>query len=83
MKENNKNNEKQPRKKYNAAGERGQKMMAFRLDLDLEGWLNKQANKGRYINDLIRKARAAAIAANWEKENDPDEMPTAIDDYQP
>lgn len=46
--------EKQQRKKYVAAGSRGQKMMSIRIDNDLVEWLNQQRNKGRYINDLIR-----------------------------
>lgn len=46
--------EKQQRKKYAAAGQRGQKMMSIRIDNDLVEWLNQQRNKGRYINDLIR-----------------------------
>lgn len=46
--------EKQLRKKYAAAGSRGQKMMSIRIDNDLVDWLNQQRNKGRYINDLIR-----------------------------
>lgn len=46
--------EKQQRKKYAAAGQRGQKMMSIRIDNDLVDWLNQQRNKGRYINDLIR-----------------------------
>lgn len=35
-------------------GVRTQKHMAFRVDLDLLPWLDQQANKGRYINELIR-----------------------------
>lgn len=35
-------------------GTRTQKHMAFRVDLDLIPWLEEQANKGRYINDLVR-----------------------------
>ena len=31
-----------------------QKMMSFKLDLELVEWLDKQDNKGRYINELIR-----------------------------
>lgn len=46
--------ERQQRKKYAAAGQRGQKMMSIRIDNDLVDWLNQQRNKGRYINDLIR-----------------------------
>lgn len=38
-------------------GSTSQKMMNFRLDLDLLPWLNSKPNKGRYINDLIRADR--------------------------
>lgn len=54
MKENNEE-KKQLRKKYAAAGERGQKMVSFRLDNDLAEWLAGKPNKGRYINNLIRE----------------------------
>lgn len=36
------------------ANVRTQRMMSFRLDDDLTEWLDKQASKGRYINELIR-----------------------------
>lgn len=38
-------------------GSQSQKMMNFRLDLDLLPWLNTKPNKGRYLNDLIRADR--------------------------
>lgn len=38
-------------------GSHSQKMMNFRLDLDLLDWLNTKPNKGRYLNDLIRADR--------------------------
>ncbi len=41
------------RKEYAPKGQRSQKMVTFRLDLDNEEWLHQQQNKGRYINDLI------------------------------
>lgn len=43
------------RKAYAKKGERSQRIMSFRLDNELEDWLNQQPNKGRYINNLIRK----------------------------
>ena len=47
--------EKKPlRKQGRQRGQRTQKMASFRLDNDLEDWLNSQPNKGRYINTLIR-----------------------------
>lgn len=45
------------RKAYAAKGERSQKMMTFRCDLDNIAWLESQPNKGRYINNLIEKDR--------------------------
>lgn len=42
------------RKEYAAKGERSQRTMSFRLDNDLQDWLNCHTNKGRYINNLIR-----------------------------
>ena len=45
------------RKKPTPNGSQSQKMMNFRLDLDLLPWLNSKPNKGRYLNDLIRADR--------------------------
>ena len=42
------------RKAYAARGERGQKMVNFRCDLDNIEKLSLQTNKGRFINDAIR-----------------------------
>lgn len=44
----------QARKQYGKRGEKSQKLIAFRADVDLLVWLKSQANMGRYINDLIR-----------------------------
>lgn len=49
---------KQVRKQYAKNGERGQKMVTFRLDLENEVWLQQQPNKGRYINNLIAADRS-------------------------
>ena len=46
----------------NRTGRITQKMMSFRLDNDLEEYLGKQVNKGRYINNLIRKDRASSTS---------------------
>lgn len=43
------------RKAYAARGERGQKMVNFRCDLDNIEKLSRQPNKGRFINDAIRE----------------------------
>lgn len=45
------------RKEYAPDGERGQKAMSFRIDLDNVKWLNQQPNKGRYVNNLIASDR--------------------------
>ena len=51
---------KQGRRVYAEKGTRSQKMMTFRIDLENIEFLDKQMNKGRYINDLIAQARAQA-----------------------
>lgn len=45
------------RKAYAPKGERSQKMVTFRADLDNIEWLERQPNKGRYINNLIAADR--------------------------
>lgn len=40
-------------------GVRTQKMMTFRIDNENAEWLSQQPNKGRVINELIKKAREA------------------------
>lgn len=47
------------RKEYAPRGQRGQKMIAFRCDLGNVSWLEQQANKGRYINELIAADKRA------------------------
>lgn len=42
------------RKAYATRGERDQKMVNFRCDLENIEKLNRQPNKGRFINDAIR-----------------------------
>jgi len=55
----NEENEKRERvrKAYAPRGERSQKMVTFRADLDNIEWLERQPNKGRYINNLIAADR--------------------------
>lgn len=36
-------------------GTRSQVQMTFRLDADLKAWLDGQPNKGRAINDAVRR----------------------------
>lgn len=43
------------RKEYAPRGKRGQKMFNFRCDLDNWEKLQRQPNKGRFINDAIRE----------------------------
>lgn len=45
------------RKEYAPKGERSQKMVTFRADLENIAWLEQQQNKGRYINELIAADR--------------------------
>lgn len=45
------------RRAYTADGERGQKMMSFRLDIENIQYLNTKPNKGRFINELIARER--------------------------
>ena len=52
-----KNTQAGTRRAYSAKGERGQRMMSFRLDLDNIEYLNTKPNKGRYINELIARER--------------------------
>lgn len=64
--------EKQTRKKYAKRGTRDQKMMSFRVDGEVARFLERVSNKGRFINDLIR--RAMVEPAQWEDPDlDPDE----------
>lgn len=45
------------RREYAPRGQKSQKMVTFRLDLENEEWLARQPNKGRYINNLIAADR--------------------------
>lgn len=54
------------RREYAAKGSRSQKMMTFRIDLENVEFLERQVNKGRFLNDLLAQARA-------QEENDIDE----------
>ena len=47
------------RKEGRAKGIITQKMVTFRCDVENLDWLDHQANKGRYLNDLIAADRAA------------------------
>lgn len=49
--------QKQERKRGRERGKVTQKVFSFRIDVEHLPWLEMQANKGRYINDLISKDR--------------------------
>lgn len=61
--------QKQERKQYAKRGERDSKMVAFRADGDVIKYLERAANKGRLINELVKKW---ARAQEWY---DPDTSP--------
>ena len=67
------------RKEY-AKGGSSQKMMAFRADSDVVEILSKVANKGRLINDLVKR-----WAARPDYLADPDAPPEENDthDWEP
>ena len=67
------------RKEY-AKGGSSQKMMAFRADVDVVEILSKVANKGRLINDLVKR-----WAAGPDQLGDPDAPPEENDthDWEP
>lgn len=67
------------RKEY-AKGGSSQKMMAFRADADVIEILSKVANKGRLINDLVKR-----WAAHPDHLADPDAPPEENDthDWEP
>lgn len=46
------------RKAYTARGEKSQRMMTFRLDVENIEYLRTKPNKGRFINELIAAARS-------------------------
>ena len=47
--------EKQERKKYAAKGERSQKMVTFRADIETIQILDGVTNKGRLLNELVQE----------------------------
>lgn len=55
------------RKARSKNGERAQKMMSFRVDNENAAWLEKQMNKGRYINDLIAADRERHLGTSEQK----------------
>ena len=57
MKQEKKEAQPRTRREYAKRGERNQKMMSFRVDLDNIQWLESRDNKGRYINQLIAEDR--------------------------
>ena len=49
-----KSEEERERKEYSPRGERSQRMFNFRCDLDNWEKIQRQPNKGRFVNDAIR-----------------------------
>lgn len=68
---------KQERKQYAKRGERDSKMIAFRADGDVIKYLKRVANKGRLLNELVKKW---ASTQEW---TDPDISPdeNMIEEY--
>lgn len=64
------------RKEY-AKGGSSQKMMAFRADSDVVEILAKVANKGRLLNELVKR-----WATHRQDFNDPDAPPEENDTHQ-
>ena len=52
-----KEEKKQERKCGRVNGNVTQKVFSFRVDVEHLPWLEKQPNKGRYLNELIAKDR--------------------------
>lgn len=50
-------NDERVRKAYAPRGQRGQKMLNFRCDLENYEYLQGIPNKGRWLNDLIAQRR--------------------------
>lgn len=67
--------EKERQRKEFKHGMITQKMMSFKVDLDLCDWLKTVANKGRLINQLLRQYR--------DNQADCAIMPTDREDYEP
>lgn len=74
-----KKTEKQARKERAKNGEKTQKMMSFRLDSENLEWLQGIKNKGRLINDLIKRRREEE--RRW-RYYDEDDQPDSRFDYQ-
>lgn len=68
------------RKDFDHKNGRTQKMMSFRIDLDIADWLGNVQNKGRFINELIRQAMADA-SSEPRRELDPET--TRTEDVEP
>lgn len=59
------------RKAYSPKGERGQKPMSFRIDLENLEWLERQANKGRAINKALQYYRIHSCEAQRQGADSP------------
>lgn len=56
------------RKARSKNGERGQKMMSFRCDVENLDWLSQFENRGRYLNELIAADRERHLGISEFKE---------------
>lgn len=76
--------EKQERTKRAKNGERTQKMFSFRLDKENADWLQGVQNKGRLINELLkrRQMEEKRFRNPTPEKWDEDEQPDARFDYQ-
>lgn len=68
------------RKDFDHKNGRTQKMMSFRIDLDIADWLGNVQNKGRYINELLRQAMSDT-SSELRREIDPET--TRTEDIEP
>lgn len=51
------NDEERVKKAYAPRGQRGQRMYNFRIDIENYEYLQRQSNKGRWLNNLIERER--------------------------
>lgn len=79
---------KQERRKRAKNGERNSKMMSFRVDWDVANILSEVGNKGRLLNELVRKWEKASRPGRRKQPHDEEGWETPpeendIADYMP
>lgn len=72
---------KRIKKEYKIKEGRTQKLMTFRVDLDVWSMLEEVANKGRTINDAVRQYLGTSF--KQEEKSDIDPAWNEIEDNQP